>query len=62
MKSCIPKKDWAKKMVLWVDVHGHVTSAKKVGKCFHCDVTHREPQSENEKMFSKSEQENFPNP
>jgi len=49
-------------MFFCVGVHGHVTSAKKVGKCFHCDVTHREPQSENEKMFSKSEQENFPNP
>jgi len=38
-------------MARWVDAHGPANLAKKVKTCPHYDVTHRKPQTQNEKNF-----------
>ena len=38
-------------MAHWVDAKDEVHLAKMPKTCPHCDVTHREPQTQNEKHF-----------
>jgi len=57
--SPFSKKSWAKKMAFWVSTQGQIYLAKKAKTCTHCDVTHREPQIWNEKLFFQSELEDF---
>jgi len=48
-------------MAHWVGTKGQVYLVKEAKTCRHCDVTHREPQSRNEKIF-QSELEDLLNP
>jgi len=45
----VSKKIWAIKMAHWVGAKDQVHVAKKLKTCPNCDVTHREPQTQNEK-------------
>ena len=38
-------------MTRWVGAQRQVYLAKMAKTCPHCDVTHREPQTRNEKIF-----------
>ena len=48
-------------MARWVGTQGQVNSAKRTQKHPIWDVTHREPQTQNWKVFFQSELEDKPN-
>jgi len=47
----VSKKNRSKKMAPWVVAQSQVNCDKKAKQCTHCDITHRESQTQNEKKI-----------
>jgi len=49
-------------MTSWVGAQSQVNWAKRAKICTHCDIKHREPQTQNKKIYFEPKLEDMPNP